>query len=235
MTARDGKRSPRFRPRPTGSIENDPPSRLVVNLVCEQKLTKWFDPFQLPEDCSSLAGVSSVVATPILDRAGQVIAILYGETETGVAAGEAPRLPAGCEVDRGAGVGLSAGLARLEQQRAALSFQTQFEQFFTPELARQLLRRPELLKGQDLEITVLFCDIRGFSRIIAQARPGDHPRVDQRRALDAFRLRHKARGRSGRLHRRRIDGDVGRSRRPARPSRAGLPGRPRDDRVACRP
>jgi adenylate cyclase len=62
-------------------------------------------------------------------------------------------------------VGLSAGLARLEQEHAALALQTKFEEFFTPKLARQLVTRPDLLKGQDREITVLFCDIRDFSRI----------------------------------------------------------------------
>jgi adenylate cyclase len=41
----------------------------------------------------------------------------------------------------------------------------QFEQFFTPELARQLLSTPGMLEGQDREVTVMFCDIRGFSRI----------------------------------------------------------------------
>ena len=62
-------------------------------------------------------------------------------------------------------VGVSTGLARMEQEHAALTLQTQFEQFFTPELARQLAAHPELLTGRDMEITVLFCDIRGFSRI----------------------------------------------------------------------
>jgi adenylate cyclase len=62
-------------------------------------------------------------------------------------------------------VGLSAGLARLEQEHSALALQTKFEQFFTPDLARQLATRPELLSGQDQEISVLFCDIRDFSRI----------------------------------------------------------------------
>jgi adenylate cyclase len=68
-------------------------------------------------------------------------------------------------------VGLSAGLARVKQERAALALQTQLEQFFTPELARQLTARPELLSGQDLEITVLFCDIRSFSRITREQEP----------------------------------------------------------------
>lgn len=42
----------------------------------------------------------------------------------------------------------------------------ELEQFFPPEVARQLIARPELLmRGEAREITVLFCDIRGYSRI----------------------------------------------------------------------
>jgi adenylate cyclase len=95
-----------------------------------------------------------------------VIAILYGERrlEGLLATGRSvSRLDA--MVTEVLAVGLAAGLARLEEQRAMLALQTQFEQFFTPELARQLATRPEMLTGQDMEITVLFCDIRGFSRI----------------------------------------------------------------------
>ncbi len=150
----------------------DPPSRLVVNRVCERKRTTWFDPFQLPEDCSSLAGVSSVVAAPVLDRSGQVIAILYGERRLDSllkAARPVSRLDA--KLVEVLAVGLSAGLARMREEGAALALQTQFGQFFTPELARHLITRPELLHGQDLEITALFCDIRGFSRITRKHEP----------------------------------------------------------------
>jgi adenylate cyclase len=47
----------------------------------------------------------------------------------------------------------------------------QFEQFFTPELARQLEAEPDLLRGRDSDITVLFCDVRGFSRYSEQLGP----------------------------------------------------------------
>jgi adenylate cyclase len=67
--------------------------------------------------------------------------------------------------------GVAAGLARLEQEQAALTVQVQFEQFFTPELARQLARQPDLLMGRDSEVTILFCDIRGFSRISEHLSP----------------------------------------------------------------
>lgn len=48
----------------------------------------------------------------------------------------------------------------------------EFAQFFTPELARHFVRHPELLKrGQDTSVTVMFCDIRGFSRISERLGP----------------------------------------------------------------
>jgi len=151
---------------------SDPPSRLVVNRVCDEKRTTWLDPSQTGEDCASLAGVSSVVAAPVLDRSGQVIAILYGERRLESmlhAARPVSRLDA--MLVEVLAVGLSAGLARVKQEHAALALQTQLEQFFTPELARHLMARPDLLTGQDLEITVLFCDIRSFSRITRAQQP----------------------------------------------------------------
>jgi adenylate cyclase len=156
-----------FFPGSAGEYEqSNPPSQMVLSRVCGEKRTSWFDPLGIDEDCSSLAGVASVVAAPVLDRSGQVMAILYGERRLQSlleAARPVSRLDA--MLVEVLAVGVSAGLARLEQEHAALSLQARLEQFFTPELARQLATRPDLLTGQDLEITVMFCDIRGFSRI----------------------------------------------------------------------
>lgn len=60
---------------------------------------------------------------------------------------------------------VAAGLARVQQEQVALEARILFEQFFTPELSRQLQADPTLLSGKDANVTVLFCDIRGFSRI----------------------------------------------------------------------
>lgn len=50
----------------------------------------------------------------------------------------------------------------------------EFGQFFTPELARHFVRHPERLKiGRDAEVTVMFCDIRGFSRISERLQPDE--------------------------------------------------------------
>jgi adenylate cyclase len=50
----------------------------------------------------------------------------------------------------------------------------EFGQFFTPELARHFVRHPELLKqGREADVTILFCDVRGFSRISERLGPDD--------------------------------------------------------------
>jgi adenylate cyclase len=47
----------------------------------------------------------------------------------------------------------------------------ELEQFFPPEVVANLLDRPDILRtGQAAEVTILFCDIRGFSRISERLR-----------------------------------------------------------------
>jgi adenylate cyclase len=61
---------------------------------------------------------------------------------------------------------VASGLARLDQEKQLVAERVRFEQFFTPELARMLgSSGEEMLAARDAEITVLFCDIKGFSRI----------------------------------------------------------------------
>lgn len=50
----------------------------------------------------------------------------------------------------------------------------EFAQFFTPEVARHLVRNPELIReGRDADVTVLFSDVRGFSRIAERLKPSE--------------------------------------------------------------
>ncbi len=57
----------------------------------------------------------------------------------------------------------------LERQRLR---EQELAQFFTPKLARHLLRHPEILAtGRSMEVSVLFCDIVGFSRVADRIGP----------------------------------------------------------------
>ncbi len=152
------------------------PSRRVVQRVFDDKRTKYSgDPMKQPKFSgdppsggtgSSSYGMQSYVGAPILSSQREVIGVLYGESRR---PGEG-RLYA--QVTRAQAMlvetiahGVAAGLARLEQEQEALSARVKFEQFFTRDLVRQLELDPDWQRGRYAEVSVLFCDICGFSRI----------------------------------------------------------------------
>jgi adenylate cyclase len=149
------------------------PSQNVLRMVLREKKTFWEAPDQADSDLTaSLIGVEVVVAAPILDRSGEVIGVLYGDCLHDTKGNGRTRISKleAMLVQLLAG-GVATGLARIEQEKAALNAEVRFGQFFTPELARQLLLQPDLLKGRDSEVSILFCDIRGFSRISEKLGP----------------------------------------------------------------
>ncbi|HKB35765.1 MAG TPA: adenylate/guanylate cyclase domain-containing protein, partial [Gemmataceae bacterium] len=144
------------RPEPTWQ-----PSQRVVERVRGEKKTFW----ELPNLSSmgSVMGMQAVVAAPLLDQAGEVIGVLYGD-----------RRQLGRPITRVEAMlvellacGVAARLARLKEEQATL----RFEQFFSPRLARQLAQDPGLLDGRLAPVTIIFCDVRGFSRFSQRMAP----------------------------------------------------------------
>jgi adenylate cyclase len=106
------------------------------------------------------------VAAPIRVHQGEVIGALYGDRRGDRMSRTKPLLSrAEAMLVELIASGVASGLYRIEQEKAVLESQAKFAQFFTPELSRQLAAHPDLLNGRDCEVTLLFCDIRGFSRI----------------------------------------------------------------------
>jgi adenylate cyclase len=163
-----------FGPRLNGGAAEVMPSGRILARMKQEKRTFWHSPSasdQLPQQ-HSLADVQAVVVAPILDPAGSVIGALYGDRRIGRGPSSnvsISRIEA--MIVETLACGVAAGLARLDQEQKALAARVQFEQFFTPELAHQLTVEPDLLKGRDVEVTILFCDIRGFSRISDRLGP----------------------------------------------------------------
>ena len=152
--------------------EPNPPSNQVLAKVRQEKRVFWEVPDGSQHAASSLLEVDAVVAAPILDGQGAVIGALYGDRR-GAASSAVPKPITEVEavLVEVLARGVAAGLVRQKQEGAVLAAHVQFEQFFTPELARQLARQPNLLQGRDTEVSILFCDIRGFSRISQRLGP----------------------------------------------------------------
>ncbi len=139
------------------------PSRRILDHVVHEKKACWqLPPVTSLEESPSLLDLQAVIAAPILSRTGEVLAILYGDRRNTLGLPSAPQISEEeAKLMELFAFAVASGLARqqLEQQRFTL------EQFFTPELAHQLQTRPELLDGKSAEVSLLVCDIRGFSRI----------------------------------------------------------------------
>jgi adenylate cyclase len=148
------------------SLDDRPSGRVLGNVLREKK-TFW----QVPDMTSSMMGLDAVVAAPILDRHCEVIGALYGERRLMGAEIKEPISQLEAMLVEVLASGVAAGLSRVEQEQAALRTRLQWEQYMTPRLAARLVDHPELLIGRDTDISVLFCDIRGFSRITEKLGP----------------------------------------------------------------
>lgn len=148
-------------------------SRGILASMRSKKQTTWREPGGGEGSMrESLVNVEAVVVSPILNRAGEVIGALYGDRLFGSLSARGTQItrPDAMLMETLAS-GVAAGLARLEQEKAVLAARVQFEQFFSAELARELALHPDLIEGRDTEVTVLFCDIRGFSAVAERLGP----------------------------------------------------------------
>ena len=137
----------------------------LLRRVTAEKKTCWTTPLDLAAETSSRVGLMAAIAAPLLDQSGNVIGMLYGDRRRrGTTAVELIGTLEAMLVETLAR-GVAAGRARVEHQKVAAELQVRFEQFFTPELSRQLAENPDLLTRRDTEVSILFCDIRRFSAI----------------------------------------------------------------------
>ena len=156
----------------SSDTSNARPSTNVLARVLAEKRTFWNRVDRQVDVLSSMAALDAYVAAPILDRNGAVLGALYGHREGGGAAtGGAEITQLEALLVETLACGVAAGLARIEQEKLAVQQKVQFEQFFSPQLAARLEAEPDLLRGRDAEVTVLFCDIRGFSAVSERLGP----------------------------------------------------------------
>jgi adenylate cyclase len=147
-------------------------SRTLLNHVVTQRRTFYQDLESLQLQAVSLANIESVVAAPIYGLEDDVVGVLYGMREAKIGAWGGIR-PLEAQLVQLMASAVGANLARTVATRNRV----QFEQFFSPELAQQLEKDPSLLEGRDQEITVLFSDLRGFTRLSQRIGAADTCRL----------------------------------------------------------
>lgn len=143
---------------------DNPFSRHVLQQVLRDRKTFWSSgSFNAT---ASLALVDSVVAAPILNREGTVISALYGERRhSDFRLPERPITRIDAQLLELLAGGVASELSRQSQEQESRRHEKRFEQFFSPKLARELNTNADLLEGREVDVSVLFCDIRKFSRI----------------------------------------------------------------------
>jgi adenylate cyclase len=134
----------------------------VLDRIAREKRTLYqSDDIPMSE---SLAQVKALVASPVLLPSGEVAGALYGVRSTphrrriSINSLEAQMVQVLSTT-----VGI--GLARVKQEEETARLRVQLHQQFTDRLANELETDLRRLDPQDRDITIMFADIRGFSRI----------------------------------------------------------------------
>ena len=179
--------------RPRRDVPSSP-SATVLRRIVDEKVTLWGNRGQLAPAAGSLKNIDAIVVAPILDQDGEVTGALY--TDRRHEAGN-PDVQLIAEIEAKLveliAQAVTVGLQRAEKDRTILAERARFEQFFTPELARILPERPEMLVAKDAEISVAVLRhprLQPDQRAAGVDRQG--PRVDQRRHGGALRVRPAA-------------------------------------------
>ncbi len=149
-----------------------PLSRTVFQRTIDAGSTQIFDPGTGGQagfdNAQSLMQVCCATAAPILDHERQVLGVLYGDRWTTGGDLDSRRISdLEATIIEVLASAMAGGIARQIELRR----RTALSGFFSPRVADLLANHPEMMDGQDVEISVLFCDVRGFSSVTEKLGP----------------------------------------------------------------
>ena len=133
-------------------------SQTLLNHVVAERKTFYEDLGKL-DLTASLLDIEAGVASPIFGLQDDVVGVLYGVRAQREIAGPSAIEPLEAQMVQLLAEAVEANLVRSAAQRTRV----QFEQFFSPDLVRELERDANLLEGRMDEVTILCSDLRGFT------------------------------------------------------------------------
>jgi adenylate cyclase len=148
-------------------------SRSLLDHVVRQRQTFYQDLESWASQAQSLHNVDAVVVSPIFGLNDDAIGVLYGARDLRAWEKSQQIRPLDAQLVQLLAAAVGSHLART----AAARTRVQFEQFFSPELVRELERDPNLLEGKNQEVTILCSDLRGFSRLSERLGAADTCRL----------------------------------------------------------
>lgn len=134
-------------------------SRTLLEHVVAQRQTFYQDLHQLRTD--SLADIEVAVVAPMFGLQDDVVGVLYGVRSHRAMLAHGNIDPLEAQLVQLLAAAGGANLAR----SLAVRTRVQFEQFFSPDLVRELERDPHLLEGRREEVTILCSDLRHFTAL----------------------------------------------------------------------
>jgi adenylate cyclase len=147
-------------------------SQTVLRQVLAERRT-FFQDLALMRSSESLQRVDAVVVSPIFRMNEELAGVLYGLRLSRGRLSNVKITPLEAQLVQLLAAAAGANLARAEATRT----RTQFEQCFSPELIRELESNPALMEGQQLDVTILMSDLRGFSTLSERLGPEETCRL----------------------------------------------------------
>lgn len=147
-------------------------SQTALNLMEQDKRT-IYEPLQELGPAQSLMSLNAVVTSPIFSADNKaIIGAVYGVRVADVRKSQKKGISdLEAQLVQLLAASAATGLARSAKEAEAAKLRVQFEEFCSPEIVRELQRNPQLLEAADREISVLFCDVRGFSGMSEKLDP----------------------------------------------------------------
>jgi len=141
----------------------------------QRESTTWFQSAgpDASDGNASEAVRQATVVSPVVDQENQLVGAVVGLRHTQQANRRCGIRPLEARMMHLLGQSVAIGIARLEKDKQVARDRVLLEQAFSPGLASYLQRHPEALSGQMREVTLLFADLRGYTRLAESLSPPD--------------------------------------------------------------